>query len=378
MQLNTSRSGPARGGAAPPALMGHDELARYSLRNAILYLTDPRAHARAAGLELDVSSRARAQDLTNEQERGIFIPFEVLSRDLVVGTASAGGNLVSTDVQRDRMIELLRPTSQTVAAGAQVLAGLAGDVAIPRMTGGTSIQWVAENAAPTEGAPAWDQVSMTPKTAAGFVDIGRRLVLQTGGDVSRLTALDLIAGVGTAIDLAAIAGSGASNQPRGILNTSGIGSVPGGTNGAAPSYDNAVDLEAAVANQNATLERPAFLTNSRVRAKLEKTQMFGGTNGVPVWQSDAGGDVLKGRRALVSNNVPNNLTKGTSSGVCSAIVYGNWSDLLIGLWGAGITIMADPYTNSTTGGLRLVVLVDCDIAVRYPTSFSAMLDALTT
>ena len=30
-----------------------------------------------------------------------------------------------------------------------------------------------------------------------------------------------------------------------------------------------------------------------------------------------------------------------------------------------------------TGALRLVVLVDCDVAVRYPTSFSVMPDALT-
>lgn len=218
---------------------------------------------------------------------------------------------------------------------------------------------------------------MSPKTAAGFVDIGRRLILQTGGDVTKLMAADLRAGIATTLDLAALAGSGSSNQPRGVLNTAGIGSVAGGTNGAAPTYDNAVDLDAAVANQNTLLEAPAFITNSRVRAKLERTQMFGGTNGIPVWQASAGGDVLKGRRACVSNNVPNNLTKGSSAGVCSALIYGNWSDLLIGVWGEGVTVMIDPFTNSTTDAVRLVVFIDCDVAVRYATSFSAMLDALT-
>lgn len=363
---------------AAPALLSAEELRDYSLRDALLYLASPEAHARSAGLELGISARARSMNVTREHERGMFIPFEVLMRDLVVGTPSAGGDLVSTDVHRDKLIDLLRPASAAISAGAQVVGDLVGNVAIPRLTAGAAIQWVAENAAPTEGAPSFDQITMSPKTAAGFVDIGRRLILQTGGDVSRLISNDLRAGVATAIDQAALTGTGISNQPRGILNTIGIGSVVGGTNGLAPTYDHTVDLEAAVANQNTLIERPGYVTNSRVRARLEKTQMFGGTNGIPVWRADSSGDVLKGRRAFVTNNMPSNLTKGTSTGVCSAIFYGNWADLIIGMWGQGMTVMADPYSNSAIGGLRLVVLLDCDVAVRYATSFSAMLDALTT
>lgn len=362
----------------PPALFSSEELKRFSLRNALMALIDPVGMRRTAGLEQDITARAMKRDLMPGHDTGMFIPFDVLARDLVVGTPTAGGNLVGTEVHREKFIDLLRPTSATISAGAQVLSDLVGNFAVPRLTGGAGIQWVAENTAPTEGAPGFDlPVSMSPKTGAGFVDIGRRLILQTGGDVSRLIASDLTSGVSTLIDLAALAGSGASNQPRGILNTAGVGSVVGGTNGAAPTYDNVVDLEAAVANQNTLVEAPAFITNSRVRAKLEKTQMFGGTNGIPVWRADSSGEVLKGRRAYVSNNVPNTLTKGSSAGVCSALIYGNWTDLLIGVWGEGITVMVDPYTNSTTGAVRLVVFVDCDVAVRYATSFSVMLDALT-
>jgi HK97 family phage major capsid protein len=362
-----------------PALLGADELRAYSMRNVLMSLVDPSNHRSAAGLEHEVSARARSMELTRQHEHGVFIPFEVLARDLVVGTPSAGGNLVATEVHREKLIDLLRPASAVVAAGATVLTGLTGNFAVPRMSGGTQIQWVAENTAPTEGAPTFDvPVSMSPKTAGGFVDIGRRLMLQTGGDTSRLISNDLIAGIGTIIDVAALNGSGSGNQPRGILNTAGIGSVAGGANGAAPVYDNVVDLEAAVANQNTLLEQPGFVTNSRVRSKLEKTQMFGGTNGIPVWRADGSGDVLKGRRAFVSNNVPNTLTKGTSSGICSALIYGNWPDLIVGMWGEGVTIMVDPYSNSTTGAVRLVALVDCDVAIRYATLFSAMVDALTT
>jgi Phage capsid family len=116
-----------------------------------------------------------------------------------------------------------------------------------------------------------------------------------------------------------------------------------------------------------------------VRGKLRKTQEFASTNGKAVWTrgSERGiGDVL-GYDAVVTNSVPSNLDKGTSVGVCSAIMFGNWADLLIGMWG-GLDVILDPYTGATAGTKRVVALQDCDIAVRRVASFAAMKDALTT
>ena len=76
-------------------------------------------------------------------------------------------------------------------------------------------------------------------------------------------------------------------------------------------------------------------------------------------------------------NVPSNLTKGTSSGVCSAIIFGNFNDLIIGQWG-GTDILVDPYTGSGSGTIRVVVFADVDVAVRHAESFSATQDYLTT
>ena len=50
--------------------------------------------------------------------------------------------------------------------------------------------------------------------------------------------------------------------------------------------------------------------------------------------------------------------------------------MLIALWG-GLDIMVDPYTGSAAGTRRVVALQDVDVSVRYPQSFSVMLDALT-
>jgi HK97 family phage major capsid protein len=294
-------------------------------------------------------------------------------RDLVVGTPTAGGNLVATDLMSQSFIELLRNKMIVRAAGATVLAGLVGDVAIPRQTGGATAYWVAESGAPTESQQTVDQVALTPKTVGAFTDISRKLLKQSSIDVEMFVRNDLATVLALAIDLAALHGSGASNQPTGIASTSGIGSVVGGTNGLAPAWSHIVDLESEVAIDNADVGALAYITNPKVRGVLKQTEKASGTAQF-VWER--GSQPLNGYPAFVTNQVASNLDKGTSVGVCSAIFYGNWADLLIGMWG-GLDVLVDPYTGGTAGTVRVIELQDVDIAVRHAQSFAAMLDALT-
>ncbi|MGL4576369.1 MAG: phage major capsid protein [Burkholderiaceae bacterium] len=293
-------------------------------------------------------------------------------RDLLVGTPTAGGNLVATELLASSFIDILVNQMKVMSMGTTMLTGLSGNIAIPRATAGSTGYWVAENTGSTESQQSFDQIGLTPKTAGAFVDYSRRLLLQSSIAVEAFVRMDIARTIALMIDLAAIAGTGASNQPRGILNTAGIGSVAGGANGAAPTWDHIVALESALANSNAPASNLGYLTNSRVRGKLKTTQKFTGTNGQEIWQ----GGELNGARAEVSNQVPSNLTKGTSSGVCSAIIYGNWADLIVGMWG-GLDIMLDPYTGGTAGTKRVIALQDVDVNVRYPVSFATMTDALT-
>jgi HK97 family phage major capsid protein len=293
-------------------------------------------------------------------------------RDLTVGTATAGGHLVATELLASSFIDILVNQLSVMLMGATMLTDLQGNIAIPRATAGSTGYWVAESGSPTESQQAFDQVALTPKTVGAFVDYSRRLLLQSSIAVEAFIRMDIARTIALMIDLGALTGTGASNQPRGVINTSGIGSVAGGVNGLAPAWDHIVDLESAVANANSPVNALGYLTNTKVRGKLKRTQKFSGTNGEEIWR----GGELNGSRAAVSNQVPSNLTKGTSAGVCSAILYGNWSDLIIAMWG-GLDMMVDPYTGSTSGTKRVVALQDVDVSVRYATSFSAMLDALT-
>lgn len=357
----------------PAAEIGltEEETREFSFLRAINALANPQDKRlqEAAGFEFECSRAA--SDALGKDAQGIMVPIDVLSRDLTVGTATAGGHTVSTDLLSGSFIDMLRNRAVMMQL-ATVLSGLNGNIAIPRQTGGATAYWVAESGSPTESQQAFDQVTMSPETVGAFTDVSRKLMLQSSISVEQFVRNDLATTLALEIDRVAINGSGTSNEPEGILNVSGIGDVAGGTNGLAPTFDHMVDLETEVAQDNADVNRLAYITNAKVRGKLKKTEEFSGT-GIRVWGN---GNVVNGYNALVTNQVPSNLNKGTSTGVCSAVIFGNFADLIIGLWG-GLDILVDPYTGGTAGTVRTIVHQDIDLAVRHAESFAAMQDALT-
>jgi HK97 family phage major capsid protein len=402
-------TGKLRVAESPEVGMSEREVKQFSFCRALLAASDPLHANELAPFELECSRAAqdkRGESRSKDRETAFTIPVDVLSRgmeindqvaaaitrqllsrvqagahtafrDLTVGAPTGGGNLVATQLLGSSFIDLLRNAMVLDRLGVTWLRDLNGNIAIPSQTGGATSYWVAENGAPTESQQTVGQMTLSPKTVGAFTDYSRRLLLQSSLDVEAFVRADLAAILGLACQQGALVGGG-SNEPTGLLNMSGIGSVAGGDNGLAPTYDHMVDLESAVSIANADVGNLAYLTNAKVRGKLRKTQEFSSTNGKAVWTSgrERGiGEVL-GYDAVVSNAMPSNLTKGTSNGVCSAIAYGNWADLVIGMWG-GLDIMLDPYSLSTTGAKRVIALQDCDVNARHVASFAAMKDALT-
>lgn len=364
---------PTKMAPVDPALgMSKKEVQKYSIVRAIQskILNKPEI----AEFEHECSREAQKR-LELKGTSGFYVPYDVMVRDLNVGTATAGGNLVATNLLAGSFIDLLRNQMTMNQLGITMLEGLVGNIAIPKQTGGATSYWVTEGNAPTESQATFGQVTMSPKTVGAFTDMTRELLMQSTPAIDDLVMKDLSQSLGLALDLAGIAGSGSSGQPRGVLNQSGIGSVAGGTDGAAPTYDHLIDLETAVSAANAAIGNLAYLTNHKVQGKLKKTKVDSGS-GMFVWDRLATNAPLNGHKAVVSNQVPSNLVKGSSGTVCSAILFGNWSDLLLALWGA-LEIRVDPYTMSTTGGVRIVALQSADFAVRNAASFAAMQDALT-
>lgn len=359
--------------------LNDSEIKRFSVIKAINALANPNSkEAReAASFELEASAAVAVK--TGKEARGFFIPAEVQARDLTVGSDPAGGYTVETGAQGQSMIELLRNRMMVERMGARTLDGLIGDIAIPKMTGGATAYWVAESGDVTESSQTFGQLSMVPKTVGAVTDISRKLLLQSSIDVEGLVNSDLATALAIEIDRVAIEGSGSANQPTGILSTSGIGSIVGATNGAAPDWDDVVNLWGAVAVDNADFGATGYLVNSNTVSKFMRTAKISSTDSVRIMNEFPGADgmtTLAGARCGVSNQVPADLTKGSGTAL-SAIIYGNWTDLIIAMWGT-LDILVDPYTGGLAGTVRVIAHKDVDVGVRHPESFAAMQDAITT
>lgn len=352
--------------------MTDKEIKKYSLVRAINAAANN--NWSGAGLEKEASDAVSKR--FGRTPRSFFMPNDVVvgeRRDLNVGTPSAGGYLVQT--QNLSMIELLRKRMVLAMAGIRTLSGLVGDVAIPKHTASGTGYWLAESGAPTESQQTLGQVALTPHTFGAYSDISHKLLIQSSIDVEGFVRDDLARVIALGVDYAGLHGDDGAdaNQPDGIAATSGIGSVVGGTNGAAPDWADVVNLETEVATDDAEVDSMAYITNTKVRGKLKQTMRTATYGEIPIWGDN---NILNGHPALVSNQVSSTLTKGSSS-VASAIFYGNWNDLVMGMWGDGIDILVDPYSLSTQRAVRVVAFTDVDFAVRHAQSFAAMLDALT-
>lgn len=363
--------------------MSDKEAKQFSFIRLFASLVDPSSQKarEAAAFEYEVIDAYEGK--SNRREiRGHLIPPDVLrqglpdmQRDLTVGTDSAGGYSVGTDLVS--FIDALRNKVMCAQAGATMLRDLVGDVAVPKLSAGATAYWLAESGAATESAQTFAQLALSPKTVGAFTDISRKLLVQSSLDVEALVRNDLATVLAIALDLAALHGTGTDNQPTGIAATSGIGSVAGGTNGLAPAWSHICELETDVAVGNADIGRLGYMTNPKVRGKLKQVFTNATYGEIPLWTGKGGQGELNGYPAYCTNQVSSALTKGSSSGVCSAIFFGNWADLVFGLW-SGVDILVDPYTGSSSGTVRVTAFQDADVGVRNAASFSAMLDALTT
>ncbi|RCS59723.1 phage major capsid protein [Parvibium lacunae] len=358
---------------------------------------------RQAGFEREVSIAIEKQSGRNASGQGFFLPSDLPfapTKDHIralgglippglqsrapylVGTAAQGGNLVQTQLLSDSFIEVLRSVSVTGQLGARYLTGLVGNVDIPRQNSVTQTYWVGESGGLTEAEATFDKVSLRPKTVGGLSKVSRLMLLQATPAIEMLIRQDMMAQLSLALDLASISGSGTSSQPTGIVNSAGVGSVIGGTNGANITFDHLIQLYSAPKIANAPMASLGFAFNTKVSGYLSTIKS---STGQYLWSQDGGVSgamptTVKGYAYAESNQLRYNLTKGTSSGICSELVFGNWQELLIGEWGA-MEIAVNPYgsVNDTfaNGDVVLRVLQTIDVGVRHAASFAVMSDALT-
>ena len=328
-----------------------------------------------AGREREISVElARRSGRTFE---GIAVPMSVFEQRVLTTTLPGGGpgsNLVSTDYRGDQFIDILRAALKVRQLGATVLPGLTGNVDIPRLKASGTSAWVAENSALTAADHQFEKVSLTPKHVGALTEVSRNMIQQASPAIEALVRADFASILAQAIDAAAINGSGTGATPRGILQTSGIGSVAIGTNGGPITWASVIDLIAAVEAANSM--GSGFLTNSKVVKSARKTLKTTGDTSSNFIMTEPGS--LAGYQLQSTNLVPSTLTKGTSTGVCSPLIFGLWSDLLLGYW-SELDVLVNPYESTaySKGNVQIRAMATMDVQVRQPASFAAIQDLTT-
>lgn len=342
---------------SPEIGLSTEEIREFSFMKAINALANPNDKRAQDAAAFEFEASRAAGDRYGKVPQGIMIPVDILraKRDLNVGTATAGGNLVATDLLADSFIDKLDNAMIGTRAGATILRDLQGNIAIPRQTGGSTSYWVAESGAITESAAAFDQVTMSPRTVGAYSDISRKLLLQSSVSVENFVRNDLALRLALAIDNKAFEGDGTSNTPTGVVNATNVGSVAfaSATAGAA-TWGEVIDMESQVSQDNALLGNLGYITNAAQMGYLKQTKKDAGSGIFLVEDM-----MLNGYPVYVSNQIS----------TAGQMLFGNWADLMIGYW-SGVDLNIDTSTGSTSGTVRIVALQDVDVAVRHGESFS--------
>tara|TARA_B100000123_G_scaffold272232_1_gene254187 strand:+ start:299 stop:2875 length:2577 start_codon:yes stop_codon:yes gene_type:complete len=342
---------------------------------------------KASGFAREISQQIAKDSQRSNSSSSLFIPYSSLAKraTYVTSGATTGGNIVATDLLADDFIEALRNSTVMVGLGVQTLSGLIGDVAIPRRSGVASTGYLSsETAALSQAESTFDQISMTPKTLGTLSKFSRNMLIQSTPGIEDLVRTDILDGINVGLDLGILNGSGSSGQPTGIMQTSGIGSVAMGTNGGAITVDALVDLETAMMEDNAAVNADSisYVTNAKVLGAIKKLKTSGGeylvNNNLQAIGRGGTPVVVNGYPLAMTNQVPSNLTKGSTSGSCSAVVMGDFSQAILGLYGSGIEITAGEDSDDFAKNLVSIKgVVAFDVAVRHAQSFAAILDVTT-
>ena len=357
--------------------MSRNEVQRYSLGRALQ--AQVTGDWREAGFELECSRAL--EKATGRRAEGILLPSQAFRRDFNVGTASEAGNLVATDLRGDMYVDALRNALILSKLGVRFLTGLSGNIDIPRKSTASTLAMLSEIGSASETAPATAKLSLSPKRISAYVEVSKQALIQSALALESMVRDDLLVGAATLLESQCIGGSGTAPNILGIRNYTTIGSSTAGTNGATVAWSHFVDLESvgAVANAEPTA-MAGYLTNAKVRAKAK--QVARGTNLDFIIPPDAritddGLVYVNGYRTGFTNNVPANLTKGTSTTICSSMIFSaDWSMGVLALFGAP-DVVVDPYTLAATGQVRITLNQFADFGIRQPAAFVKIDDVLT-
>ena len=276
-----------------------------------------------------------------------------------------GGAAVETEVVLP-YIELLRNMMVTTELGVTSMAGLEGNITIPRQAAPATAFSVPEAGALSLSGQILDQISLSPKRAGTWCQYTKQFLLQSAMDVESFIRTDMFAVIALYHDYMILNGQGAADQPTGILNTPGVLLVNG--NGAftgysgdnnAPAFVDIVNFETQLNKSNARKMGRGWATTSNSRGRLMSlAKLLVGATTVPsksLWEAM---QTEFDSPAVDSQQIPNDV-----------LMYGVWAmNVIHAMWG-GLDIVVDPFTGAGQSLVKIYMNTWFDVALRHPQEF---------
>ncbi|WP_103729933.1 phage major capsid protein [Novosphingobium sp. HII-3] len=331
----------------------YPELRNQSLRETIAYRIDP--HALPAETRAKVErEQAMLAERAGTKPNGMFIGTELFEKR--VQTTGNSGAILPTDFRPDQFVSALTATAALTSLGATTLSGLTGNVEIPRETGSPNVGWVAENTALPTGNATFDSLTLSPHHVGVISEISRNMVMQASPSIEQLLRQMMARDIALEIDRAGLAGTGTGAEPRGILNDPDVPVVPFDTD----LFTTTAEMITTADLANVTGGR-GFLSTNGVKGMALKLR-DANERAIPL------SETFHGETALFTNQAPADLGTGTDE---HALVYGNWSDFLIGIW-SQLDILVNPYAETaySKGNILIRAMATVDFGVRRPASFA--------
>ena len=330
-------------------------------------------HDNLTGIEAEMAKEGEAEfkrSGINPAANSVYIP-SIALRDYYDTNATEDGYGNAFKEEKFFSYEgKLRGEMLAARLGVNFINNLSGNLNI--VTGGADAAWVAEDVAATKAKPAYAKMTLSPKRLQVLQGVTYDLIHQNSASVDALIMADMVKAHAAALDAAIFAGSGSSGQPQGVLGRAG-NTVAIDTNGGPITYAKLVEMEQAVGEDNGLLDETlAYVSNAKVMGKLKTIPQVAG---YPWYLLNDG--KVNGYPFYMSNALPSNLTKGSTSGACSGAIFGPFSQVICGTWGGGLQFIVDPYTAKASGVLEVTAIAYHDVAVRHADAFAKIVDITT-
>ena len=269
-------------------------------------------------------------------------------------TAATAGNFIETSLD-STLIPALRPKTVLAQLGAMTMNGLVGNLDLPAGDGIASATWEGETDAMANTDPSTRLVSLRPNRLAAVTTLSKQLLMQSSFSAEQWVRSELENAVARAVDSAGIQGNSASID--GILGTSGVSDI---TFGGAVTRAKLINLITKVAVENADVENMGFLMNPIIKGELQNLETDSGSG---LFVMDKANELF-GYKVGISTLVPTNIASTKT-----AVIFGNFRDLVIANWG-GLDIIVNPYSLDTTSQVRITINSFWDIKLKQPKSFA--------